>query len=432
MIQLCRRQKKAFLGLTLTLLALVPCMLLWLRNGYKAHPGISRKETSRQQTTTSESDSGEYDSYHGDITSPPILGYTSDVKYLLPLLEYNWNEDGCWMEQMRYATQIAIHFNRTIATVPLRTHGGDTKSSKMVHFDSAFDGNMLSKVLNVVTVTDFREFCGSNLSSDSLVIDPSWSSESTWTELVTVYDGYRSVYEESLGILLPELTSISRPESEYQYHLNSLNNKPCVALYHPNKVNIEVVETEIVRAALGLSKAAYIRELVDALVEKLCGGDPFLAVHWRNKTGESCLAVNVCEGDMLEDVQTLIKLSPNISDAIIDYMNDMNSTCIYVSHPPFEQQILVDLKSKLSVERIITQADVTRFAEMKSYADHTNVISLIEQEICLRARVFLPWFTKDAWSSYVATERHAHGLPTKGLSDLPQMPKEALSFKWLL
>ncbi|XP_070558258.1 uncharacterized protein [Ptychodera flava] len=366
----------------------------------------------------------------GDSDSISTLSRHDNKKYLFPLIEYNWNGPGWWMGQLREAVKVALHFNRTVVFVPMKTHYLDSDPNRMVPFERTFDKDALSKVLPVATIEEYLKVCGDHMSRESLIIDPFFSSKDYNT--ADNYDAYRTVYGRLFHLILPDSSSMPSTQAEYRERLSSLETEKCVALYHPHRIVISLPNDQVLtnNAARGLAKASYVREIVDHIEESICGGDPFVAMHWRNKTGEKYLTLPDPEvkARALEELKRMSRLSPEISDVIVDYMHSLNLSCLYLSHPPFPQQIAFDLRSRIPSQRIIGKVDIIRFDVMAPYVNDTYTFSLIEQEICFRAKVYLPWFTFGSWSSNIHIERTAYGRPNIFLGKLPGMPQEARSF----
>nr|XP_006816074.1 PREDICTED: uncharacterized protein LOC102803850 [Saccoglossus kowalevskii] len=92
-------------------------------------------------------------------------------------------------------------------------------------------------------------------------------------------------------------------------------------------------------------------------------------------------------------------------------MMQHNLSCLYVSMPPFARTMLTILKNA-NVPQVKTFADIStsEYPEIAKIKEG-YVVSLLEQEICARSKVFLST-THSSWSRIAEIPRTVHGEKT--------------------
>ncbi|XP_077869407.1 uncharacterized protein LOC144360712 [Saccoglossus kowalevskii] len=136
-----------------------------------------------------------------------------------------------------------------------------------------------------------------------------------------------------------------------------------------------------------------------------------MSMHWRNRSGESCAYhPELC----VQTVQTHIESTARLLAAQVRaLMLERNITCIYISLPFFAKAMIKILKES-NVTNVVTRQDILsksfpikipRMIKEDNY--HT---ALLEQEICIRSKLFL-WH-HSTFSRMIQYARNVHGSET--------------------
>ncbi|XP_077987105.1 uncharacterized protein LOC144441409 [Glandiceps talaboti] len=172
-----------------------------------------------------------------------------------------------------------------------------------------------------------------------------------------------------------------------------------------------------------LVRAPYIRHMADDGMKKVCRGN-FAVMHWRNKTGE-CTTRNAVCNDFSQSLEILLSAATAIVNDITKLLSVHNLTCLYMAKPMYQQEMETLIKkTKLDVYSLSDLLEIS--PEIKKYEEDNYILSLVEQEIAERAKLFISSRSSN-WSYYVEYTRNLRKKKTVGLQEFPSVPKELLA-----
>ncbi|XP_070569226.1 uncharacterized protein [Ptychodera flava] len=167
----------------------------------------------------------------------------------------------------------------------------------------------------------------------------------------------------------------------------------------------------------------------------MCDGKPILGFHWRNKTGEFC-RVGSQSGIIDPKCRELLQMQYRILECIAlhipSIMSQEKTGCIFMASAPGEpRENVLNQFAAHNLTSIITIDDVINLhnADIDTFGDDDYFISLIEQEICARSKVFIG-IGKSNWSTFVFRERRAfqRGKNFDVVEDFPDIRDIAKKF----
>ncbi|XP_070579157.1 uncharacterized protein [Ptychodera flava] len=165
-----------------------------------------------------------------------------------------------------------------------------------------------------------------------------------------------------------------------------------------------------------LVRSKEIRDIAEKIAALICDGKPYLAMHFRNKSGESmrCRQWNgTCQFKMSQ-------LSQNVANIVVDIkmlIKQRKSPCLYVAYPIKYSSAVVNILKEGKLETIVDQTTIFNigFPNMDVFKADNYMLSLLEQEICQRADLFIAW-SRSSWSTNVRRRRNGE---TINLEQLP-------------
>ncbi|XP_070547522.1 uncharacterized protein [Ptychodera flava] len=357
-------------------------------------------------------------------------------RYLFPLYDIFDGGPNWAFSMFRVGAHLAMYQNRSVVTVPFRVHDRlqENVIFQLKTVEETIDVDELKKVMSVATVEEFYNACNDSLNDlerkimEHILNEDMENSKRFWGMFYAL-DELRKTYPPKVVVNWED------PKEKHELFLKETADQRCLLISKSEDIvplitpYHDEIDNHIDKHFIW---ASYVRKMVDPIYDKICDGERFAVVHWRNRTGENCIAgsnwaPNICKEKEQAEVKALIGLSNQIAHSIADFVKSMNYKCIYISYPPFEQDLVRRLDNL--VPKIFSLRDVYRMSpEITSHKDDLYIISMVEQEISLRADFFIGWRVS-SWSGIVARMRDAKERPRKVLSLLPGMPKELAEFE---
>lgn len=135
-----------------------------------------------------------------------------------------------------------------------------------------------------------------------------------------------------------------------------------------------------------LKRTPTVTHVADKVRSRICGGRPYLSLHWRNKTGEQCQKDGPKWNDTICSLllSSLINAMDQFATDLQNIMNNHHLTCIYVAYLSYSQEIINVLSKKILL--IATAADIAfiNSPDVIQIVEDEYMFSLLEQEICYR------------------------------------------------
>nr|XP_006824350.1 PREDICTED: uncharacterized protein LOC102804401 [Saccoglossus kowalevskii] len=166
--------------------------------------------------------------------------------------------------------------------------------------------------------------------------------------------------------------------------------------------------------------------MVDQVYDKICDGKPFPVVHWRNRTGENCLqsgywSKRACKEEDSLNIQIMSQLTDLMVQRLLDYLDVEKYECVYIASPPIPQEFVLKIAAKFP--HTVTLSHVLKLSpEISKHRDDVYAISILEQEIAVRADLFIGW-RESSWTQSVYRMRNSKGRKNVPLPRVPGMPK---------
>ncbi|XP_070573641.1 uncharacterized protein [Ptychodera flava] len=361
-----------------------------------------------------------------ESTSDSLKAMGSTRRYLFPVQFWeggpNWN-----YLSFRRLVAYAITHNRTIVMIPFHNHFIEGWAMGWRSFEETLDVDKLRKIVPLVTPQTYKEDCGNAV--EFLVQFPLSRMKKSFRRFHrSQYERTRTDFEDLWGIELPDTSHISRTLAETALQVKKADDVRCLAIHGPLKIDDLMIANEpdvlkvVDRVFL---RAEYIRRMGNRVKSKMCGGKPYIAIHWRNRTGEACefnLVLNGaerCAGDLL----TLSNASQSIAEAVGVLAKDLGIDCVYIAAPPRRQAFVDSLRN--TVPNVATAFDITAMTDKKlrRLRKDNYKLSLVEQEVCAGAELFLSC-GRSNWSDFVRIGRELVGRKVLYLRDLLGVPKE--------
>ncbi|XP_077868277.1 uncharacterized protein LOC102807194 [Saccoglossus kowalevskii] len=300
-------------------------------------------------------------------------------------------------------------------------------------FRDTFDVEQLSQLIDVATIEEFRYACHG--SADVVLMWPYTDKRKTkrsFIKYTKVYEYMRVLVKNVTRISLPKVTSIPESkEASLQLYRSSKNFK-CVVMYNTNDFLQEELKSEheaytMIEIASYLKKSRHIRYAVDRAMTKFCNGGSYAAIHWRNKTGESCrvgLRANREDITCEDHIQLLNDNSATIARAVHDAMKKDGLDCLYLAYPPYSEDILEYMAAE--IPKVYTVSDILVHGIPEYMQEDEYYLSLIDQEMASRAALFMASGSSN-WSDFVVDERKANGKKNIFIGNLRGIPSSIIN-----
>nr|XP_006819752.1 PREDICTED: uncharacterized protein LOC100373823 [Saccoglossus kowalevskii] len=353
----------------------------------------------------------------------------SRTRYILPILPWTLGLSSLYNGYSR-SLMFAMQEQRTIANVPFHNHGQTQEGGLRVQrsFEETFDVKELEKLLPIVNLSEYIKHCGVVLPAQNILIPDTsiirtkntnvnttlenyYKLRSLDTDyLIIIYQNTRHLYKKFLGIQLPAITDFVTDDFN--------RTADCIGVFPTRDLTFSNEEELGRRIIKHWQPAAYVREMANDVFGTLCGGK-YVAVHWRNKTGERCTPINPngkCALNAQRELIILSRATPDIVDGVIETVRSHQLRCIYVASPPYEQLFVSSLKQKDLV--VFTVMDLIGMSKkVAKYKNDNYVLSLLEQLIAEYAEVFISSRTSN-WSFYVEYRRDLQKKITVALHEI--------------
>nr|XP_006824357.1 PREDICTED: uncharacterized protein LOC100375788 [Saccoglossus kowalevskii] len=361
--------------------------------------------------------------------------YTSNQKYIAPFHSYIDSGPDWAFSMFRIELRLALLQQRALVSVPFRVYSRTEDKLNMFAMKTlkeTFDVKKLQEIVSIVSLDDFYGDCQNEFQPDPVLL---------WKPYYFVQDKNLSGYDRYIAMKkafrdinarYPVTKSAKESSSleDSQNFLSSISDKRCLALYLDQDIQwMKTAEDSKLNSLINqhLSFAPYIRELVDSVFEKICDGKPFVAVHWRNQTGERCapgLYYNVahCNAREYPAIFTLAKIAPRIVESLAQYISNREYKCIFIAYPPYSHRF-VDHVGKLVQKVYSVEYIISASPRIAQHIHDSYMMSMIQQEIAVRADIFIGW-SQSSWSSTVYNMREPKGGENVHFSDIPNMPTQ--------
>ncbi|XP_077863333.1 uncharacterized protein LOC100372511 [Saccoglossus kowalevskii] len=336
--------------------------------------------------------------------------YTSIRKgYLLPIHHYgsgpNFN-----FEHFRTATLFALYTNRTIVEKWFHTHrsqNSDTMGWKFLN--ETFDVNKLRKIVAVASIDEFKSKC--NNTANTVI-----ALASNRVDVEEMYQKHVELYEKEYGIFMQDwsqITVTANPKDVF----NSLKNVGCVGIYMPRDFDsFKFPErSELLKQIdMHLIRPQRVREMAIAVNKVIFHNQPYMAVHFRTKTEEGCRGnYTNCDPDR---VAAMKRSAISVSEDFHTLMSKRNISALYMALPNYAMHYKQIFQKK--IPNVVTAEDIAALPSIAPVKDDNYVMSLVEQELCIRAELFIGW-VYSYWSQMVIMQRDLYSKESLGISKLP-------------
>ncbi|XP_070546234.1 uncharacterized protein [Ptychodera flava] len=345
-------------------------------------------------------------------------------RYLLPVKPNPFGGANHQYRRFKKAIIMSVLTNRTLVMTPFFLSGGHVNGYTREHlrpFNVTFDADILSQVVPVATTGAFKRVCNRN--NTKVVL---WSGEREKYENVK-----NLIYTDMVDVDLPGEDEVTYLEQTQVDKMPSLTkDESCVALSIDSLMNIKFNNTEQIGLIehlvdKHLVPAPNIVRIVSDLTKKICQGKQYLAYHWRNKTAEIiCFFGRESKEHKCASQRKVIRKFAEISaEAVTNLMKSEQIECIYLACPLWALE-MVDILSKLIPRAsIFTSGDILGSTKYQTLLEDYYLLSLVEQEISMRAAVFVAT-THSNWSSFVMANRVANGRTNYNIRSIVKLPED--------
>ncbi|XP_077870435.1 uncharacterized protein LOC144364032 [Saccoglossus kowalevskii] len=347
-------------------------------------------------------------------------------RYLLPVLRYGGGGTNSQFKHFENAAILSLVTNRTIALTPFFLNGGHVRGftrETLRDFNKTFNVAKLAQLMPVSEIKDFQNDC-----ENRRINVITWDGDEDAYKLTR-----RELFRKLLAIRLPRHAAVHVLDGERNSDELSriLGDEPCVALYRPHDFNLTEHEYEKQRQIVHshLVRTDFVKNVTDVIIQKMCDGKPYLAFHWRNKTTEyPCIfqmrkglkpneSVSFsCEAKKSE----VLLMADKVAENIADIMQKKKIECVYVATLTWSQTIVEHLAKRIPRNKIYISDNITAGDDLSVLRDDLYTMSLVEQEICFRAEIFIASCASH-WSQFVMADRDGVGKTTDCTSELPGM-----------
>ncbi|XP_002741218.1 uncharacterized protein LOC100370034 [Saccoglossus kowalevskii] len=325
------------------------------------------------------------------------IGYGSNVQY----------------KTFLSAAVLAKQYNYSVVLIPFFDTGANDRgyiARTMRPWEITFDVDKFREFVSVATMDDFKTQCNGRI---HVVY---------WRDFFLykgMYESSRDLLHRLHGLDLPSYTTLNTEITSVDW-LESSRDYDCVAFYDPMEYLDSNEQFDLSDVHSHLVRAPPVLKMADKVVNKMCDGR-FLAMHWRNRTGERC----TYDFDARECVDLMKKVDESaeiISSAVKNIMNKYKLKCLYIAHPVHSDKIISYFSSSLLISNIYNTATLLHDndPDVKVFKNSLYLLSLLEQEICFRADIFLGW-SQSYWSQFVKLDRIGVGKDALFYNDLPEI-----------
>ncbi|XP_070554987.1 uncharacterized protein [Ptychodera flava] len=344
------------------------------------------------------------------------INRTAASRYFMPVLMFLKSGPQHNYIRFRDALPLVALQNRTLVAYPIRNHKTQDNASEARNLSVTFDIELLKQFVPVVTPYEFFRQCNGS----AVVMNQRIRSKRG--------NLLKEIYRDT-GLLFQEIKhnkENSAAKSTFARRLSSLWEYPCI-IYQPRSTpyyNFTLQWKKTAKEAYRyLKKAPYLRSMGEEGARHICEGKKYLALHWRNRSGEWCTSgrKQFCNFTRLN----LVSESPQLVKAFQNFMKLKNISCVYLAFPPFAKKMYDILRPH--IPQLYTKEDLIKTVpSIAAYKNDNFVISLVEQEIVKRADKFIGC-SQSAWTQFAKFERADMNRRTMSLRAVKGMPKGVLA-----
>ncbi|XP_070546648.1 uncharacterized protein [Ptychodera flava] len=346
---------------------------------------------------------------------------TSPRRYILSVRPHMKGEGAStqyWM--FKNVIMMALLTNRTLVMTPFFLSGGNVEqgvhADRMRAFNDTFDVNILSKLLPVATIDQYKQSCSEN---NTLIIRLR-IPDVTYQRLST------KLFRDLINVDLPSEGKLIKDNAKLEDIVQKYKDVECLAItpFKDYLNDFGGSERKEMEKAVDkhLVRPPKVRHIVDVIYDQICDGKPYLAYHFRNRTAEMPCIFQVNPEACKAIVEELNELSEMASAALYELMTRESIECIYVACPLWSKGITLILSKMIPMNHIITFQDIEISSEYTTFIGDYYMLSLIEQEIAFRAQIFVSaGFSK--WSQIVVEGREAIGRTSYNIRQLAKIPE---------
>ncbi|XP_070546235.1 uncharacterized protein [Ptychodera flava] len=343
-------------------------------------------------------------------------------RYLLPFRPNAMGGANHQYRRFKKAIIMSALTNRTLVMTPFFLHGGHVGGYTKEHlrpFNATFDADMLSQVVPVATIEAFKRVCNRNNTK------------------VILWAGEREQYENIKKLIYTDMVEVDLPSEDEVINLEQMQldkvapitkHESCVALsidglLHTKFNNTEQIGQLEYLVDKYLVPAPNVVRIVNDLTNKICQGKQYLAYHWRNQSAEM-----ICffgrerhENDCASQRKVIRKFAEISAEAVTNLMRKEQIECIYLACPLWALDMVDILSKRIPRASIFTSGDILGSPKYQTLLEDYYTLSLVEQEISMRAAVFVAT-THSNWSNFVTANRRTNGRSNYNIKDIVKLP----------
>ncbi|XP_070534320.1 uncharacterized protein [Ptychodera flava] len=415
---------RAFLAVLIIFISFYIFTFLWLNieNNYSErvvdhHQQHPTKEMAISERAENRGHSGTTAKGHTETSSMPTSSQWgplkfvdetgSSTRFLLYINAIGRGGPNCQYGYFRTALEYSIAQNRSIVNaVMFFEHNMFTmheKLEKIRTLEETFDVKQLKKIVNIIPVKEFDEKC--NRTVETVIASPI-----TEKYMADAYETSAKLYSSAFGVALPEHDLLPETEDQLVEQLKAASSMKCVGIWILRHTVQAPSPTTIEKVTKHMVLSPDIQHSASSIRENVFKGQPYLAVHWRNKPQE--IYKSFCENFSnaknpkceyyTRDLRLMKNATHHVAKSIQNFMKANNLTQVYVATPPMSTNIMKVLRS-LGVAKTFSAENMTSNGYAKEMGD-PYIWSLLEQQICINSDVFIGHYNS-TWSFRVRESR---------------------------
>ncbi|XP_077978941.1 uncharacterized protein LOC144434364 [Glandiceps talaboti] len=330
-------------------------------------------------------------------------------RYLISV-HFDNNGPNVQYESFQAGLKHALYRNRTIVASLFFTHwtqeGG---AGRVRQFDETFDVQRLREVIQVATLQEFQQEC--NHSVHVLLVDPSVPF------VAASYHYTVKMFRQHFDIKLPNIDNVLRSMAESVQVFENSTSVRCLGIYEPKAWKKSLPDMSYLSDIVNkfLVRAPPARKIANEVGNELCNGNPYLSMHWRNRSGEGCIRPG---GRCQSSIATVNEVAERAARDIYIFMKTSNLSCIYVALPPFSSYMITILRNA-NISNVVSKMDIIppKYPDVETQRNDNYIWSLVEQEICIRSQIFIST-QFSSWSRQVRNARQFIGSEVVFLKDI--------------
>ncbi|XP_077997344.1 uncharacterized protein LOC144450576 [Glandiceps talaboti] len=396
----------------------------------------------QQETEQEQSEEDEAPLWQAPPVAEPITNFSSNIvqrpQYILPVFRGIGQGPNNQYLAFKAVVLYAMMHNKTVVLPPFFNHHRITEDDVRT-FEETFNSNLLGGIVRVATLDEFRRDCHNKvdavLYTKPCVNPHSCYFDSIYRTMIPIFEiltGIKFPSKESFEdgdetkmpiTMLPTDPAIFTHESIYDYLYRIKDSfrtdSECAAMFYPfpfMKLMMRAYSNDIyMKLEQHLARALYIRKMADHFIRTTMENRPFMAVHWRLNYD---FKIVWC-GRRVEcrwGCQYIYKRnsSEEITSYFVNIMQAFNLSAIYFASPPMQRQRVWDnVRTKIpyafNSTNLLSGLRDLDVPELTSPLEDDNyIISLIEQELCYRASMFIGTAVS-TWSYMVEQQRIGRG-----------------------